>query len=191
MNLERLTGHMTLPRAAELIEIYSVAFAGPPWNEDGYGVADFAKRLTRDVHRPGFVAVLAIQDGKPAGFGTAWPTQQPFPTGRAYDLVRAELGDQVEAHLVGAREIDELAVSPHARGQGLARRILDLLCADATNCWLLTAPQAHDAIKLYERHGWQRLTRPEAKVVVFNRTTRNPTTTLGPHESRKRGNRHP
>ncbi|TMR07711.1 hypothetical protein ETD86_50905 [Nonomuraea turkmeniaca] len=34
------------------------------------------------------------------------------------------------------------AVSPHARGQGLAGRILDLLCDGADACWLLTAPAA-------------------------------------------------
>ncbi|MEV4117022.1 GNAT family N-acetyltransferase [Nonomuraea sp. NPDC049695] len=170
MKLERLTGEETLARAAELIEIYSIAFSGPPWYEDGYGTADFAKRLTADVRRPGFTAVLATHDGNPAGFGTAWPTQAPFPAGRAYDRVRLDLGDQAEKCLVGALEVDELAVSPHARRQGLAGRILDLLCEDATDCWLLTAPRAQDAIRLYERLGWQRLTGPEANVVVFIRS---------------------
>ncbi|MEV0237699.1 GNAT family N-acetyltransferase [Nonomuraea sp. NPDC050786] len=170
MKLERLTGEEALARTAELIEIYSVAFSGPPWYEDGYGTADFAKRLTTDARRPGFTAVLATHDGNPAGFGTAWPTQALFPVGRAYDRVRAELGDQAEKRLVGALEVDELAVSPPARGQGLAGRILDLLCAGATDCWLLTAPQAQDAIRLYERLGWQRLTSPEAKVAVFIRS---------------------
>ncbi|MGN9836744.1 GNAT family N-acetyltransferase [Nonomuraea sp. H19] len=170
MNLERLTGPEVLARTAQLTEIYRTAFSGPPWYEDGYGTADFAARLTTDVHRPGFAAVLAAgDDGLPAGFGTAWPTQSPFPGGRAYDRVRAELGDQVETRLVGALEVDELAVSPHARRQGLAGRILDLLCDGADACWLLTAPAAVDAIKLYERLGWQRLTRPEANVVVFTR----------------------
>ncbi|MEV0381143.1 GNAT family N-acetyltransferase [Nonomuraea sp. NPDC050643] len=167
--LDMLTGDEALARTAELLEIYGVAFSGPPWYEDGHGVADFARRLKTDARRPGFAAVLALRDGVPAGFGTAWPTRSPFPTGRSYDRVRAELGGQAETRLVGALEVDELAVSPHARGHGLAGRILDLLCAGATGCWLLTAPQAHDAIRLYERLGWQRLTGPEAKVVVFTR----------------------
>lgn len=169
--LERLTGEEALARVGELIEIYSVSFNGPPWYEDGNGIADFANRLSTDARRPGFAAVLASQDGKPAGFGTAWPTQSPFPTGRAYERVRAQLGDRTETRLVGALEVDELAVSPHARGQGWAARILDLLCAGATDCWLLTAPKAQDAIRLYERLGWQRLTKPEADIVVFLRST--------------------
>ncbi|WP_327089267.1 GNAT family N-acetyltransferase [Nonomuraea sp. NBC_01738] len=167
MLLERLTGEETLARAAELIAIYGPAFSGPPWFEDGYGTADFARRLTTDILRPGFTAVLATEGGVPAGFGTAWPTQAPFPTGRAYDKVRGELGDTTDTLLTGALEVDELAVGPHARGRGLAGRILGLLRADAPRAWLLTAPQAGDAIRLYERLGWQRRTGPEAAVVVF------------------------
>ncbi|WP_166427599.1 GNAT family N-acetyltransferase [Nonomuraea mesophila] len=169
MTLERLTGEQARARAAEMMEIYGVAFGEPPWSEDGFGVADFARRLAADTERPGFAAVLAGQDGRPMGFGTAWPTRAPFPTGRAYDRVRAELGDETERRLVGALEIDELAVGPHARGQGLAGRILDLLCEGAERCWLLTSPQASAAIRVYERLGWERLTGPEAKVAVFAR----------------------
>ncbi|MEU4540578.1 hypothetical protein AB0G15_37640 [Streptosporangium sp. NPDC023825] len=142
----RLTGEETLGRAAELIEIYGASFNGPPWYEDGHGTAGFARRPATDARRPGLAAVLACRDGEPAEFGTAWPTQSPFPAGRAYDRVRVQLGGQVETRLVGALEVDELAVSPHARGQRLAARILDLLCEGATGCGLLTAPKAHDAI---------------------------------------------
>ncbi|MEO3790672.1 GNAT family N-acetyltransferase [Nonomuraea sp. B10E15] len=169
MRLERLTGEQARARAAELMDIYGVAFTEPPWNEDGSGVADFARRLATDTERPGFVAVLAGQDGRPLGFGTAWPTRSPFPTGRAYDRVRGELGEQAERLLVGALEVDELAVAPHARGRGLAGQILDLLCEGAQRSWLLTSPQASGAIRVYERLGWERLTGPEAKVAVFTR----------------------
>ncbi|WP_406385849.1 GNAT family N-acetyltransferase [Streptomyces sp. NBC_01618] len=88
--------------------------------------------------------------------------------------MRVELGGQAENRLVGAVEVDELAVSPHARGQGLAGRILDLLCEGATDCWLPTAPKAQDAIRLYERLGRQRLTKPAANIVVFTRSARGP-----------------
>ncbi|WP_343952472.1 GNAT family N-acetyltransferase [Nonomuraea longicatena] len=170
MNLERLTGQETLAHVPHLVKIYRAAFGGPPWHEDEHAADAFAERLRTDTRRPGFAAVLAGDDGEPAGFGTAWRTPAPFPTGRAYDLVRAELGDAVESLLVGALEVDELAVSPHARGQGLAGRILDLLCGRADSCWLLTSPRAADAIRLYERLGWRRLTGPDADIVVFLRS---------------------
>ncbi|MFI6482936.1 GNAT family N-acetyltransferase [Nonomuraea sp. NPDC050663] len=167
MRLERLTGPDVLARVSDLVELYRAAFAEPPWNEDGWGADAFVERLTADVRRPGFAAVLASDDGGPAGFGTAWRTESPFPTGRAYGRVRAVLGDEVETRLVGALEVDELAVSPHARGQGLGGRILELLCDGAEACWLLTSPEAVGAVRLYERLGWRRMTGPGAGVVVF------------------------
>ncbi|MFF0575439.1 GNAT family N-acetyltransferase [Streptosporangium saharense] len=173
MNLERLTGQEILARVPDLVRIYRAAFGGPPWHEDEHAADAFAERLTTDARRPGFTAVLADDNGDPVGFGTAWHTPSPFPTGRAYDLVRAELGEAVETRLVGALEVDELAVSPHARGRGLGASVLDLLCGGADPCWLLTAPQAADAIRFYERLGWQRLTGPGADVVVFSRSPAN------------------
>ncbi|MEV0623031.1 GNAT family N-acetyltransferase [Nonomuraea sp. NPDC050404] len=169
MKLERLTGPQALARTDHLVEIYLDAFSGPPWHENERDAAAFAERLAADVRRPGFTAVLASDGGRPMGFGTAWPTPAPFPTGRAYDLVRAGLGDEVETRLVGALEVDELAVCRQARGRGLAGRILDLLCAGADTCWLLTLPAAADAVRLYERLGWERLTGPDAEVAVFSR----------------------
>ncbi|MEW9552470.1 GNAT family N-acetyltransferase [Nonomuraea sp. NPDC050783] len=179
MKLERLTGRETLARAGELVQVYRSAFAEPPWNEDGRGADAFAERLAVDVRRPGFVAVVAGEGGRPAGFGTAWRTESPFPCGRAYGRVRAALGDAVETLLVGALEVDELAVGPHARGQGLAGRILDLLCEGAETCWLLTSPQATGAVRLYERLGWRRMTGPEADIAVFG--------IEGPGNGRRRG----
>lgn len=170
VNLERLTGQEILAHVPDLVKVYRAAFGGPPWHEDESAADAFAERLATDAHRPGFTAVLAGDNGDPVGFGTAWRTPSPFPTGRAYDLVRAALGDAVETRLVGALEVDELAVSPRARGQGLGAGILDLLCRHADPCWLLTAPQAADAIRFYERLGWSRLTGPEADVVVFTRS---------------------
>jgi GNAT superfamily N-acetyltransferase len=174
VHCERLAGQDVLARIEHLATIYRAAFAAPPWNEDERAAAAFVDRLATDVLRPGFGAVLASIEGRPVGFGTAWRTPAPFPSGRAYDLVRAELADEVEAVLVGALEVDELAVIPQARGQGVAARVLDLLCSGAPDCWLLTAPGAADAIRFYERRGWRRRTRPAADIVVFTRHSGSP-----------------
>ncbi|GAA3666563.1 hypothetical protein GCM10022224_033240 [Nonomuraea antimicrobica] len=42
------------------------------------------------------------------------------------------------------------------RWQGMAGRIFDLLCGQRRS-WLLTAPSAPDAVRLYERSGWLRV----------------------------------
>ncbi|GAA3314349.1 GNAT family N-acetyltransferase [Nonomuraea dietziae] len=166
MTLDVLTGEQTLLRRAELVSVYREAFTGPPWHESEEAVGAFHDRLTADAGRAGFRAVLATGDAGPCGFGTAWPTTSPFPTERSYGKVLAALGqDGTAHHLVGALEVDELAVAPHARGQGLAGRILDLLC-DQRRSWLLTSPKAPDAIRLYERSGWRRVV-DDPEVVVF------------------------
>ncbi|GAA2997779.1 hypothetical protein GCM10020229_07720 [Kitasatospora albolonga] len=82
--------------------------------------------------------------------------------------MRAALGDQVGTRLAGTLEVDELAVAPHARGRGLAGRLLNLLCEGQDACWLLTSPNARSVVRLYERHGWQRLP-AGPDVVVFTR----------------------
>ncbi|ACZ87909.1 GNAT family N-acetyltransferase [Streptosporangium roseum] len=171
MRLELLTGEQMLVRRAELVSVYREAFTGPPWHENEDAVVAFRDRLTADAGRPGFRAVLATGSGKSCGFGTAWPTASPFPTGRSYGNVLAALGPTRTAELlVGALEVDELAVAPHARGQGLAGRLLDLLC-DQCRSWLLTSPSAPDAVRLYERSGWLRVGE-DPEVVVFVRPER-------------------
>ncbi|GAA2417969.1 GNAT family N-acetyltransferase [Nonomuraea africana] len=171
MRIDLLTGEQALVRRAELVSVYREAFTGPPWQEGEDAVVAFRDRLTADADRPGFRAVLAGEGERPCGFGTAWPTASPFPTGRSYDKVRAALGpDRTAELLVGALEVDELAVAPHARGQGLAGRILDLLCGQRRS-WLLTSPKAPDAVRLYERSGWLRAGE-DSDVVVFVRCSR-------------------
>jgi GNAT superfamily N-acetyltransferase len=107
------------------------------------------------------------------GFATAWPTPQPFPTGRAYDTVAHQLFPRrLRAWLVGALEVDELAVLPAAQGQGIDTRLLDSVCQAAPDrrAWLLTWAYAPDAVRFYRRRGWHQITNPppnSAGVVVF------------------------
>jgi ribosomal protein S18 acetylase RimI-like enzyme len=166
MELRTMTGDAVLAHADALRVVYRAAFAEPPWHEDGTQADAFLRRLAGDVRRPGFVAVVAADDGRVAGFGTAWPTPRPFPAGRAYDRVRRALPD---VDLTGRLEVDELAVAPYARGRGLGGRLLAALTAHAPSggSWLLTAPGAAGAIALYERLGWRRRTPPDADVVVY------------------------
>ncbi|MFI6503755.1 GNAT family N-acetyltransferase [Nonomuraea typhae] len=167
--IERLTPAGARARAGELMSLYREAFRAPPWNEDEAAVAAFGERLRADSSRDGFVAVLAVEEGRPRGFGTAWRTSAPFPRDRSYGEVLAALGPEaVERSLVGALEVDELAVAPHARGRGLAGRLLAELCAGEPRCWLLTSAGAPDAVRLYERLGWRRLN-AAGEVIVFTR----------------------
>ncbi|OQD57682.1 hypothetical protein BM536_000855 [Streptomyces phaeoluteigriseus] len=164
--------------ADELTVAYVEIFAAPPWEHRNAKAtrAAFRERLEADAHRPGFRAVLAVSDdGVVDGFATGWTTQAPFRTDRAYGKVTRRLGaDRVNELLVGAFEVDELGVRPHARSTGLGRRLLSALTADATVCggrsWLLTWYQAHDTLAFYRRIGWQEpdpLPGSETDIVVF------------------------
>ncbi|WP_157247110.1 GNAT family N-acetyltransferase [Nonomuraea typhae] len=167
--IERLTPARARARAGELTGLYREAFRAPPWNEDEAAVAAFGERLRADTRRDAFVAVLAVEEGRPCGFGTAWRTPAPFPRDRSYGELLAALGpEEVKRSLIGALEVDELAVAPHARGRGLAGRLLAELCAGEPRCWLLTSAEAPDAVGLYERLGWRRLNEA-GKVIAFTR----------------------
>ncbi|MGQ4490582.1 GNAT family N-acetyltransferase [Streptomyces sp. SAS_281] len=159
-----------LARRGGIRQTYAEAFAGPPWHEDPDQADGYVHRLAQDAARPGFRAALALSGSRDdpdaasvVGFATAWTTGSPFPATRAYAAVSSVLGpERTAAWLVGALEVDELALSPHARGTGLAAALLETVTASAPGgrCWLLTSAEAEPAVRLYRRLGWRRVPGP-------------------------------
>ncbi|CAM5282786.1 N-acetyltransferase [Streptomyces spiroverticillatus] len=147
-------------RADDLVSVYAEVFTAPPWNEPADAAPAFRKRLDADRHRPGFRAAVApARDGGPGaeGFATGWTTPDPFPADRSYARIAAQLGPRLGPLLVGAFEVDEMAVRSSARGTGLGRSLLAALCDGAApdgRAWLLTARSAPDAVAFYRRLGW-------------------------------------
>ncbi|MGO4421861.1 GNAT family N-acetyltransferase [Streptomyces sp. MCAF7] len=176
-DIRLFTGQDLLTHAAALHSVYLDAFCAPPWNEGEEKAAEFVGRLAGDVQRPGFTAALALASSDVVGFATAWTTCAPFPTDRCYPQAAAGLGaERTLRWLCGAREIDELAVSPAARGTGLAAALLQAVTADAPEgrTWLLTSVRAPRAVAFYRSQGWTQATHPSPQgngIVVF----------LGPH----------
>lgn len=161
----RYDGTETRDIATEISLTYGEIFSQPPWNRAHDGDPEvvalgFRPRLDDDMKRPGFRAIVARSETGIEGFATGWITPEPYPETRAYPKVAASIGaEAVRRLLVGAIEVDELAVRPEARGQGLARRLLGELIADAPNgrAWLLTWTGAPDAVEFYRRIGWHRV----------------------------------
>ncbi|MFJ5552869.1 GNAT family N-acetyltransferase [Streptomyces sp. NPDC093225] len=150
-------GPAVLDLAEELVDTYAEVFSAPPWNEDEETIHQFSLRLQADTRRTGFRTALAQSAAGIDGFATAWLTGRTLPEGRAYAQVAAQLGaERVRELLVGALEIDELAVRQYARGQGTGRALLAELAADAprSRAWVLTARKAADTVATYRRLGW-------------------------------------
>ncbi|MFC0624928.1 GNAT family N-acetyltransferase [Kribbella deserti] len=169
MKLTTLTGSETAPIIDDLDQLYRAVFSAPPWNEEPAELDTFRGRLEENLARPGFRLVTGVVDGELRGFGAGWATEPPFRRDRAYGTVYDELGaDQVERHLLGAFEVDELAVHPASQGLGLGRAVLSTLCAGEPS-WLLTARRALDTVGFYRRIGWQELPAqvPNPRLVVF------------------------
>lgn len=109
----------------------------------------------------------------------------PFPTDRCYPQAAAGLGpDHTTDWLVGAREIDELAVRPAAHGTGLAADLLEVVTADAPDgrSWLLTSVRSGRAMSFYRRQGWTQATHPspDGRGIVVFLGPRHPARSLAP-----------
>ncbi len=168
----RVYGADLEPLADEISAVYVEVFAAPPWNRDpAQTLPAFRARLGTDLRRPGFRAVVAWSSAGIDGFATGWVTGSPFRTDRAYPKVAEQLGpERLAEQVVGAFEVDELAVRSHARGTGLGRRLLAevVLTAPGGRAWLLTARKAADTVAFYQRVGWHRVVpHVENDIVVF------------------------
>ncbi|MEU8892599.1 GNAT family N-acetyltransferase [Streptomyces sp. NPDC048442] len=147
----------------ELAAAYEEVFTAPPWSEEPGASKEFTDRLAVDRLRPGFRAVVAPSPAGVDGFVTGWITQAPFPHGRSYDKVAAQLGPHTRQLVVGAYEINEVAVRPGARRTGLGGRLLAAAVEAAApdgRAWLLTARFATDTVNFYRRRGWHEITPP-------------------------------
>ncbi|TWV56255.1 GNAT family N-acetyltransferase, partial [Streptomyces misionensis] len=142
MDIRVATHDELLQHSPALRSVYSEAFCAPPWNEDEERADAFVVQLSPDVRRPGFTAALAFDGADLVGFATSWATPTPFPSDRCHPQAAASLGPgRTEEWLCGAREVDELAVRPTARGTGLAAGLLRAVTegAPAGRAWLLTS----------------------------------------------------
>lgn len=140
-----------------ITKVYRDVFTAPPWNETHELVDRFVQRLQQECLRPGFMAWTAHDQDGMVGFATGWPTQPPFPGGRSYTAVANQFGDAwVNRWLVGAMEIDELAVLQRGRGHGVGGRLLGacLQAAPVKGAWLLTHAHAEATVSFYRRRGW-------------------------------------
>ncbi|NGO77255.1 N-acetyltransferase [Streptomyces sp. YC504] len=166
-------GPTVLDLVEDLVDAYAEVFSAPPWNENEESIQRFHYRLCNEAERPGFRAVLAQSGQGIDGFAIAWLTPASLPDTRTYAKVVAQLGpDRVRSLLVGALELDELAVRQRARPAGVGRSLLSEFVKDAPSgrAWVPMSRRATSAVASYRRLGWHEVRPlPEADndVVVF------------------------
>jgi ribosomal protein S18 acetylase RimI-like enzyme len=113
--------------------------------------------FTRHAARSGYRLAVATDNDTVAGFAWGYIGER----GQYWtDLVNDVLPTDVTADWVGGHfEFVELAVLAGYRRQGIGSRLHDALLGDVRQkCLLSTADDPDDpAVRLYLRHGWQRL----------------------------------
>jgi GNAT superfamily N-acetyltransferase len=141
---------------AGILDVFSAAFAGPPYHEGLPDTARFNATLTRHSRYTGFCCYIAEEGvgGRVVGFTYGYAA---LPGGWWYDLVAAALPPAgVARWMSDAFEFVELAVHPAAQGQGIGARLHDTLLADLPyRTALLSTYQGETAARqLYRRRGW-------------------------------------
>jgi ribosomal protein S18 acetylase RimI-like enzyme len=145
-----------------------------PWAADGpadriwacyHGVfGDFHDRetwrrelLNRHAARAGYRLAVATDGDTTAGF--AWGLHRPARPVLDGPGMRGAAGRGHQGVGRGHFEFVELAVLASYRRQGIGLRLHDVLLSDVRHkCLLSTADDPDDpAVRLYLRHGWQRL----------------------------------
>ncbi|MFL5624723.1 MAG: GNAT family N-acetyltransferase [Ktedonobacteraceae bacterium] len=140
----------------QIVHIYELAFAQPPYHRIEEDVKKFAVSLARHAQRPGFRCSLALEDtnGQVLGFTYGY-------TGAAgqwwHDRVSKALGPQkAETWLTGNFELVELAVLPSEQGRGIGGRLHDTLLTALPHrtAALSTYQLETTALHLYRKRGW-------------------------------------
>ena len=144
------------PYADTAIDIYAEAMQRP-----SHVAVQRRAMLARHLTYDGVVAVLAFDaDGQLVGFGYGYPGR---PGQWWHDSVTRALGEQpaqqVEHWLGDSFEVVELHVRPAYQGQGIGRRLLSTLLAQATQrtTVLSTHDQQSPARRLYRSFGFRDL----------------------------------
>jgi GNAT superfamily N-acetyltransferase len=155
---QRLDAAGTALLAHEIVDLYRLCYAAPPWSETAEQLDAYPDRLAHALTRPGFVAHLARETGgRLVGVCYGWPTPAVLPDTPLYRMLRQTLGAPAAGPLTpGSFELVELFVHPDTRGHGLGRALVTNAIADRHTAWLITSSQA-PAARLYQHLGWRRV----------------------------------
>jgi ribosomal protein S18 acetylase RimI-like enzyme len=142
----------------DMVDLYAVVFAEPPYNEGPEHAAKFRKWLTKELDSPGFTLVRAIAGTELVGmaYGYTMPAGEWWHN--ATEPPPADIRDRRKFVVM------EWAVRADHRRRGIGRQLMtELLTGRSEPYATLNANPAAAARDIYVRWGWQQRGRTHPK----------------------------
>ncbi|MEN3609292.1 GNAT family N-acetyltransferase [Plantactinospora sp. ZYX-F-223] len=148
----RLDGPSAVPLFPDLVELYGVVYAEPPYEEGADEVAGFAAKLPEESVRPGFTLVAAEDGPDLIGAAYGWT----MPAGVWWS--RADAAPAPEVLAAAKLAVMEWIVHPDRRRRGIGAELMRRLLVDRPETWATLASDPRSlARRLYERAGWRKI----------------------------------
>jgi GNAT superfamily N-acetyltransferase len=147
-----LDGTAAAPMVPELVDLYAVVYAEPPYSEGPEQVHEFATKLPAELDQPGFAFTRASVDDRLVGAAYGWT----MPPGRWWSNADTEPPQNIlDASKLA---VMEWIVHPHVRGCGIGARLIRMLLAERSESWAVLASDPRSAARaMYQRAGWQQV----------------------------------
>lgn len=147
--------------AAQVVDVYAAAFAGPPYDEGAEARPRFTTRWRAHQAAPGWRAWGAWSGDTLIGFGYGHTALRGLPW---VDAVHAQVSPARRARWCAhALLVCELAVVPAEQGRGWGGALHDAVLAgaeEATGLLTTLDDASTSGARLYERRGWRTISRP-------------------------------
>ncbi|MET8152508.1 GNAT family N-acetyltransferase [Actinoplanes sp. NPDC049668] len=137
-------------RVPELVELYSLVYSEPPYNEGPEQFAWFRGHMRGELDRPGFSLVLANDDERLVGAAYGWT----MAAGSWWSTADRIPGPEI--HDADKFAVKEWIVHPRSRNAGIGRELLRRLLdgRDERYATLSSDPRS-EARAMYARMGWR------------------------------------
>ncbi len=149
-----LNGAATITYVAQLVDLYALVYAEPPYAEGPEQVAGFAAKLPEEARRPGFELAAAVDQTDLVGIAYGWT----MPAGTWWS--NADPPPPAEIKAAEKLAVMEWIVHPTRRGEGIGATLMRMLLARRTEQWATLASDPRAAARrIYERAGWRQVSR--------------------------------
>ena len=146
----KLSGEGAAALIPDLIDLYAVVYAEPPYGEGPEQVRRFAQTLPSELGRAGFALARALHGSQLVGAAYGWT----MPAGRWFASADHDPAPAIKQ--APKLAVMEWIVHPAHRGTGVGRRLMTLLLDDRTEPWAVLAADPRSAARsMYRRAGWQ------------------------------------